>query len=100
MGNSKPPLERDFQRKIVARLQRELGAIVLKNDSSLKQGAPDLTVLLPDGRVALLEVKRKTPSSSDYRPNQKWYLETLRSMHHYATVIHPGNEEEILDALR
>lgn len=100
MGNSRPPLERDFQRTLVARLQRELGAIVLKNDSSLKQGAPDLTVLLPGGRVALLEVKRKAPSSSDYRPNQEWYLEKLRSMRHYAAVIHPGNEEEVLDALR
>nr|DAP96713.1 MAG TPA: Nuclease [Caudoviricetes sp.] len=99
MGNSKP-LERDFQRRIVARLRDELGAIVLKNDSSLKQGAPDLTVLLPGGRVALLEVKRKAPTSSDYRPNQEWYLETLRSMRHYAAVIHPGNEEEVLDALR
>lgn len=100
MGNSKPPLERDFQRRIVARLRDELGAIVLKNDSSLKQGAPDLTVLLPGGRVALLEVKRKAPTSSDYRPNQEWYLETLRSMRHYAAVIHPDNEEEVLDALR
>lgn len=100
MGNSKPPLERDFQRRIVARLRDELGAIVLKNDSSLKQGAPDLTVLLPGGRVALLEVKRKAPTSSDYRPNQEWYLEKLRSMRHYAAVIHPGNEEEVLDALR
>lgn len=99
MGNPKP-LERDFQRRIVARLRDELGAIVLKNDSSLKQGAPDLTVLLPGGRVALLEVKRKAPTSSDYRPNQEWYLETLRSMRHYAAVIHPGNEEEVLDALR
>lgn len=99
MGNSKP-LERDFQRRIVARLRDELGAIVLKNDSSLKQGAPDLTVLLPGGRVALLEVKRKSPTSSDYRPNQEWYLEKLRSMRHYAAVIHPGNEEEVLDALR
>lgn len=100
MGNSKPPLERDFQRSLVARLQDEFGAIVLKNDSSLKQGAPDLTVLLPGGRVALLEVKRKAPSNSDYRPNQEWYLEKLRSMRHYAAVIHPGNVEEILDALR
>ena len=99
MGNSKP-LERDCQRKVVARLRDELGAIVLKNDSSLKQGAPDLTVLLPGGRVALLEVKRKAPTSSDYRPNQEWYLEKLRSMRHYAAVIHPGNEEEVLDALR
>ena len=94
------PLERDFQRRIVTRLRDELGAIVLKNDSSLKQGAPDLTVLLPGGRVALLEVKRKAPTSSDYRPNQEWYLEKLRSMRHYAAVIHPGNEEEVLDALR
>lgn len=99
MGNSKP-LERNFQRKVVARLRDELGAIVLKNDSSLKQGAPDLTVLLPGGRVALLEVKRKAPTSSDYRPNQEWYLDKLRSMRHYAAVIHPGNEEEVMDALR
>jgi hypothetical protein len=100
MGNSKPPLERDFQRMLVARLQDEFSAIVLKNDSALKQGVPDLTVLLPGGRVALLEVKRKAPSSSDYRPNQEWYLEKLRGMEHYTATIHPGNIEEILDALR
>lgn len=99
MGNPKP-LERDFQRMLVARLQDEFGAIVLKNDSALKQGVPDLTVLLPGGRVALLEVKRKAPSSSDYRPNQEWYLEKLRGMEHYTATIHPGNVEEILDALR
>ena len=62
MGNSNPPLERDFQRTLVARLQDELGAIVLKNDSALRQGVPDLTVLLPGGKVALLEVKRKAPT--------------------------------------
>ena len=100
MGNSKPPLARDFQRTLVARLQDELGAIVLKNDSALRQGVPDLTVLLPGGKVALLEVKRKAPTRHDYRPNQEWYLERLRGMEHYTATIHPGNVEEILDALR
>ena len=95
-----PPLERDFQRRLVARLRDEFGAIVLKNDSAHQQGIPDLTVLLPGGRVALLEVKRTEPAPSDYQPNQEWYLERLRGMEHYTATIHPGNVEEILDALR
>lgn len=95
-----PPLERDFQRRLVARLRDEFGAIVLKNDSALQQGIPDLTVLLPGGKVALLEVKRAEPAPSDYQPNQEWYLEKLRGMEHYTATIHPGNVEEILDALR
>lgn len=95
-----PPLERDFQRRLVSRLRDEFGAIVLKNDSAHHQGIPDLTVLLPGGRVALLEVKRTEPAPSDYQPNQEWYLERLRGMEHYTATIHPGNVEEILDALR
>ena len=50
--------------------------------------------------MALLEVKRKAPTRHDYRPNQEWYLERLRGMEHYTATIHPGNVEEILDALR
>ena len=50
--------------------------------------------------VALLEVKRTEPAPSDYQPNQEWYLERLRGMEHYTATIHPGNVEEILDALR
>ena len=89
-----------IQDEIVRHVERQLGGICLKNDATSRQGIPDLTVLLPGGKVALLEVKRAEPAPSDYQPNQEWYLERLRGMEHYTATIHPGNEEEILDALR
>lgn len=52
-------LERDFQSAVIKELKVRLpGCIILKNDTSYKQGIPDLIVLWED-RWATLECKKK-----------------------------------------
>lgn len=90
------PLERDFQADLVKEIKRLFpGCYVLKNDTSYRQGIPDLTVLFGN-RWAVLEVKRETPTSeNDFEPNQEWYIEQLDRMS-FAACIYPENEKEVL----
>ena len=90
-------LERDFQASVIKELKVRLpGCIILKNDSSYKQGIPDLIVLWED-RWATLECKKSRKSA--HQPNQDYYVNLLGDMS-FAKFIYPENEEEILDELQ
>ena len=90
-------LERDFQKDLVKELKKIFpGCIVLKNDTSYRQGIPDLLILFED-RWAALEVK-KSPSEP-FRPNQLYYLSYLNKLS-YASVIFPENKEVVLNELQ
>lgn len=90
-------LERVFQAKLIEKL-RELfpGCLILKNDSGLLQGIPDLTILFGD-RWAMLEVKRS--KTEPYQPNQEYYLELADKMS-FAARIDPSNEQDVLRDLQ
>lgn len=89
-------LERDFQAKLIKELKSRFpGCIVLKNDSSYKQGIPDLLILY-NNHWAALEVKQSKTAS--HQPNQDFYVEHMNDMS-YAAFIYPENKEEILDDL-
>ena len=92
--------ENKYQAELRRRLEdRFPGCFILKNDSGLVQGIPDLTILYKD-RWAILEVKASRPTSEDdFEPNQEWYLELFHSMS-YAACIYPENEEAVLDELQ
>lgn len=89
-----------IQDEIVRHVERDLGGICLKNDANARQGIPDLTCFLPGGSVVVLEVKRRRPAPSDYRPNQRYYLDRLREMRQTAWTVYPGNIREVKDNLR
>ena len=90
-------LERDYQKKLVKKLQDVFpGCIVLKNDAQLKQGIPDLLVLYNDKWVAL-EVKKSETAS--HRPNQDLKVQKMNEMS-YAAFIYPENEEKIFSELK
>lgn len=90
--------EAAYQHSVCKRIEALLpGCIILKNDPQYRQGIPDLTVLYGE-RYALLEVKRD--AAADIQPNQAYYLRTTATMGGFAEFIHPGNEEEVLDALQ
>ena len=72
------------------------GAVVLKNDSGLVQGIPDLVVFCGD-RWAMLEVK--VSERSRVQPNQEYYIDLFDGMG-YASFIYPENEEAVLDDLQ
>ena len=89
--------ENRYQAKLIKTLERLFpGCVILKNDSSLKQGILDLTILW--GKCwASLEVKDS--SSAKMRPNQEYYIKRLGEMS-FAAKIYPENEEEVLNALQ
>ena len=90
-------LERDIQPRIIKKLERRLpGVRIFKGDTRYKQGTPDLIILYKD-RWAMLEVK-KDPHAPR-RPNQQYYVDVLNTMS-YAALIHPENEEDILDGVQ
>lgn len=99
MPPRKPPLESKVQAGIRKDILKRLpGSLVTKTDSSQYQGMPDLLVIWED-QWAILEVKRSAPTSSDYQPNQEWYIDKLNEMS-FSSVIYPENQEEVLNELQ
>ena len=87
-------LERQYQSKLIKKLKAMFPeCMVLKNDANYIQGIPDLTILAPNDKWAVLETKRV--EDAEHRPNQDYYIDKLNRMG-YAAFIHPGNEKEIL----
>lgn len=90
-------LESEYQASLIKRLKRIFpGCIVIKNDSSLFQGIPDLTIM--HGRHwAMLEVK--AGANARLQPNQEYYVDQWDKLS-FAAFIYPENEAEVIDALR
>jgi len=89
--------ENQYQARLIKKLERIFpGCMILKQDSSYRQGIPDL-ILLWRKHWAALEVKLEPMSNS--QPNQKYYIEQLNYMS-FAAYIYPENEEEVLSALQ
>lgn len=90
-------LESKYQRQLIKKLEALFpGCVIQKNDERETQGIPDLTIFFRD-RWAMLEVKAS--STAEIQPNQEWHIERFNGMS-FAAIIHPGNEEEILDELQ
>ena len=89
-------LESAFQNDTVTKAikQHIPDALILKNDPTYLQGVPDLTVI-HGSRCAMLEVKRDAKASR--RPNQEYYISYIRERGGFASFIHPGNLDEVLD---
>jgi hypothetical protein len=89
--------ESQFQAKLIKKLHAMFpGCIVLKNDSMLKQGILDLTILY-ENKWASLEVKKD--KNAAVQPNQDFFVHRLNEMS-YAAFVYPENEEEVLFALQ
>lgn len=90
-------LESEYQSRLIKKLNRLYpGCLILKNDSSYRKGIPDLVIFFGD-RWAFLEVKAS--ATAPYQPLQEYYLEKLDEMH-FASVIYPSIEREVLSALQ
>lgn len=89
--------ESKFQKSVVEKVEKRLpGCFITRNDPTRVQGILDLLILFKN-RWAMLEVKKD--ATSDFRPNQEYYVERFNEMS-FAAVIHPGNEEQVLDDLQ
>lgn len=90
-------LERRYQAKLIKKIEAMLpGCMILKNDSSYRQGIPDLIVLYGP-YWAMLEVKAS--EDADFQPNQAYYVSELNNMG-YSAFIYPEIEEDVLDELQ
>jgi hypothetical protein len=89
--------ENKYQAKVIKKLEKMFpGCIIMKTDSSYRQGLPDILIIWRQFWAAL-EVK---PSESAItQPNQSHYIELLDDMS-FAAYIYPENEEEVLSALQ
>jgi hypothetical protein len=91
-------LERDFQSNLIKEIQDMFpGCVVLKNDANYIQGFPDLTILFPNGKWALLECKQY--KGSRQQPNQSYYIQWAFERS-YGNFIYPRNKEEVLNELQ
>jgi len=95
-------LESNYQRDLKKKLSAEFpGCYILKNDPTMIQGIPDLTILYRD-KWAMLEVKKdkaaKIKSEKD-NPTQLYRVNELNNMS-YAAYIYPENEEEVFNDLK
>ena len=89
--------ERYYQPALIKRIEKLLpGCYVRKID--VQQGWPDLLILWRD-RWALLEVKKRPPSASDFEVNQEWWIDEFDAMS-FSACIYPENEQEVLHALQ
>ena len=89
--------ENQYQAQLIKRIYKRFpGCLVLKNDSALVQGIPDLTILWRE-TWAVLEVKAS--QDADHQPNQDFYVNKLDEMS-FAAFIYPENEEAVLNELQ
>ena len=89
-------LESRFQRNLIHDIRNRLvDAVVMKLDSSYKQGIPDLLILYGK-KWATLECKRNETAS--HQPNQDWYVNKMNEMS-FSRFICPENKDEVLHDL-
>lgn len=90
-------LERVFQANLIKELKERFdGCMVMKLDSSYKQGVPDLLILYKD-KWATLECKNR--ANAKRQPNQEYYVNTMDNMS-FSRFIYPDNKEEVLNELQ
>ena len=90
--------ENEFQMKLKKKIKKAVpGSVVLKNSPNGILGIPDLTVLGPNGKYAILECKRA--SNSSIQALQDHYIEQFNKMA-YARFVSPVNEEEVIEDLK
>lgn len=87
-------LESEFQANLIKELEALIpGCMVLVKPGYYIQGFPDLMVLYKNMWVAL---ECKQSATSDFQPNQEWWVSQLDEMG-YAATIYPENSKEIID---
>lgn len=88
------PRESAYQRGLIQRIKQRFPGCYVTTDLKA-QGLPDLLILFGD-RWSMLEVKRS--ANEVLQPNQQWWVDHFNGWS-FCAIIHPDNEQEILDEL-
>lgn len=91
-------MEGQYKTKLTHTIENMFGSrvVVVRLDSALLQGVPDILVLFEGGFWAALE--GKTSARAKKQPNQPFYVNKLDDMC-FAAFIYPENEEAVLHEL-
>lgn len=90
-------LESVYQNNLINHIRRRLpNCMIVKNDSSYRQGIPDLAIF-NGAKYAMLEVKRS--EKAHHQPNQDFYVNQINDIGGFAAFIYPENEDEILEKM-
>lgn len=92
-------LEGAYKTALTKRINKRWGSrvVVVRLDSALKQGVPDMLLLFHGGFWAALE--GKTSAKSKIQPNQPYYVDLMDKLC-FAAFIYPENEEAVLNELQ
>ena len=71
------PLEKDIEKKFVDAVKRDFAAKVVKFKDGAQVGAPDRMILLPNGKVVFVEMKK--PGGRLRKPQER-YIQQLLNM--------------------
>lgn len=83
------PLEKEIESKLVNLVKRR-GGLCLKWVCPGGAGVPDRIVLLPNGRVVFVELKR--PKGGELSSRQKWWHRKLRGLGFRCWVVWNWND--------
>ena len=86
--------ESEFQKKFLDDVRDIFpDALILKNDSSYKQGIPDWSVIVGQ-KAALLEIKIEKDAHK--QPNQKYYINERNNKGGFGRFVYPENKNEVM----
>lgn len=90
--------EGEFKKRICKTL-RKWGGIPLqyKQDSTTVKGFPD-TICILEGITIFIEFKKS--KTAKFQPLQKEWIKKLEDKGHFAFVMYPENEKEIMAEIR
>ncbi len=90
-------LESEFQKDFKEDLEKAFpGCLIIKGNSTMRQGVPDL-LLLHEDRWAMLELKRR--KNSRHETNQDYYVDKLNEMS-YSSFVTPENAQEVISEIQ
>ncbi len=89
--------ESEFQKRFIKKVENLFpDCVILKNDSSYKQGIPDLSIFYKS-KYAFIECKK---SEKEHRqPNQEHYINKF-NQNAFGSFVYPENEREVLQMLK
>lgn len=91
--------EGKFKKQFCGKLKK-LGCTVLqyKQDSTTVKGFPDTIAILPESLTIFIEFKKS--KTAKFQPLQKEWNAKLNERGHFAYIVYPENEAEILAEIR
>lgn len=90
--------EGKFKKKICSQLKKWGGFVLqYKQDSTTLKGFPD-TICVLEGITIFIEFKKS--KTAKFQPLQKEWIKKLEDKGHFAFVIYPENEKEVMAEIR